>query len=434
MEKIELKRVLQKIVDGDCLPCPSPVLIRLLELIVDERTSSNDLARVIEQDPSLTTRLLKVANSAFYFRSRTVSTISQAMLLIGFNRLRAIALGIALRDSFPMGRVGNMDYEYFWKTSLYRALIAQGFAGNSPVLRHLPKEEVFIAGLILEIGTLMLHSICPEGLKEAFPGGQVPLTEIIAWEQANLGMNHRQIGRIVLARWCFPEQILESQKHFGAGALREESSLLSKLLEYARSATEIFFGTRDDFEFIKEVAPLLGLDLDTVAEILATAFSRVEEIADQFRLQVDSRHDVQEVMGKARRSLMHMNAYLQVGLERIFGLISSIEQLELKDPQAATREARTALENELGAMVRGMRSPLLAIAGVAQRLARDVEGKTASGRCVSTVIDASSQLQAVLNAVEPIAHGSDPTAVQTDPLPPLRQAVDQLQALSVHIH
>jgi two-component system, cell cycle response regulator len=434
MDKIELKRVLQRIVDGDCLPCPSPVLIRLLELIADERTSSNELARVIEQDPSLTTRLLKIANSAFYFRSRTVSTISQAMLLIGFNRVRTIALGISLRDSFPMGRVGNMDYEYFWKTSLYRALIAQGFAGSSPALRHLPNEEVFIAGLILEIGTLMLHSICPEGLKPAFPGGRVPLTELIAWEQANLGMNHRQVGRIILARWCFPEPILESQKHYGAEALREESSLLSKLLEFARSATEIFFGTRDDFEFIKEMAPLLGLDLDGVVEILSTAFFRVEEIADQFRLQVDSRHDVQGVMGKAQRSLMHLNSSLRTGLGKILDLLSNTERRVSTDSLVTIREAGTAIEKALDLMVQEVQSPLLAITGVAQRLARDVERKTELRSCVNTVVNESSQLQAVLDAVEPFAQGFNPAATQIDSLQLLREAMEQLQAIPDHVH
>ncbi len=145
MVKIEKSRIIQEILANEHLPSPSPLLIKLVEMAADETTSVSDLVRVIEQDPGLATRLLKLVNSAFYAREREISSIHQAVVILGFKKLRMMALTLSLRDAFPLGKVVGMDYDYFWKTSLYRALIAHGFVSSSPLLRDIRPEEAFTA-------------------------------------------------------------------------------------------------------------------------------------------------------------------------------------------------------------------------------------------------------------------------------------------------
>src|SRR5512134_2895181 len=123
METTEKSKLLHQIAANDFLPSLSPLTIQLIEAAADEQSSVLDLTRIIEQDPGLTTRLLKLVNSAYFARRSRISSVSHAIIMAGFKKVRLMALNISLRDTFPLGRVAGMDYDLFWKTSLYRALI-----------------------------------------------------------------------------------------------------------------------------------------------------------------------------------------------------------------------------------------------------------------------------------------------------------------------
>ena len=175
-------KLLKDIIDSDGLPSLYPLAIQLVEFAADDQSSASDLASIIEKDPSLTMRLLKLVGSAFFTRVQRITSVTHAVTLLGFKRVRIMALSLSLRDTFPMGKIKGMDYDYFWKTSLYRAIIAQNLA-QSTLPEGLNAEEGFIAGLILEIGMLMLYAVSSDDIRQVFPGGNVPLEEVVSWEE-----------------------------------------------------------------------------------------------------------------------------------------------------------------------------------------------------------------------------------------------------------
>jgi HD-like signal output (HDOD) protein/signal transduction histidine kinase len=429
MEKIERSRILQKIVNSECLPSPSPLITQLLEIAASDLASVQDLTSIIEQDPGLTTRLLKLVNTAFYEHRREVSSISQAILILGFKKLRMMALSMSLRGAFPLGRVKGMDYEIFWKNSLYRAFIAQGFGHSAPALRQLADGEVFTAGLILEIGTLMLFHFCPEDLREDFPGGNVPLEQLVAWEEQHLGINHREVGRLVLRRWHFPDAIVESQQYFGDNVWRQDRSLLCKALEFARVCAHLFCGERSDFEYIRETAPQFGLEMDRVNEILCTTFTKVEEIADQLLLRVNSSEDILGVMEKANQALSRINGSLETNLEKILGLMSEQTQGGPQFPDELLQERKRALENVLDAVAHEIRNPLMAIGGFAQRLTRSVEGKSDLQKYAAIITQESGRLEQVLNEVAAFSRVYQPAFTESDLIAILDNVSDALRDL-----
>lgn len=130
--------------------------MKLVELASDEKSSSMDLVSLIDKDPPLAARLLKLANSAFFSSRNPVSALNQAVVRIGFNRLRVMALSISLRDTFPMGKVGPLNYEKFWTISLYRALISKSLAD---AIKSSNTDEAFTSGLLMEIGLLIFFDI-----------------------------------------------------------------------------------------------------------------------------------------------------------------------------------------------------------------------------------------------------------------------------------
>jgi HD-like signal output (HDOD) protein len=114
---VDSSRVLKELEAGYSLPALSVVALRLVELAADDTCSARELARLIAKDAPLAVRLLKLANSAFFRGSQPVSTLEGAIVKVGFHRLRIMALSFSLRETFPMGKVGPLDYERFWRSS-----------------------------------------------------------------------------------------------------------------------------------------------------------------------------------------------------------------------------------------------------------------------------------------------------------------------------
>src|SRR5208337_5148770 len=125
MEQLTEKEIIEKIRSGYSLPSLSAVAIKLVEIASNEYSSMSEMVKLIEKDPGLAARLIRIANSAFFSAAEPISSIEQSVMRVGSNHLRVMALSLSLRDTFPMGRVGPMDFEKFWRSSLYRALIAK---------------------------------------------------------------------------------------------------------------------------------------------------------------------------------------------------------------------------------------------------------------------------------------------------------------------
>jgi HD-like signal output (HDOD) protein len=431
MQKKDRGALLHQLVERDAFPSPSPLLMQLVNLASDENASPKAMARIIEQDPGLTTRLIKLANSAFYARGRQISSISDAIMLMGFNRLRVMALTFSLRDAFPLGKVGGMDYERFWKTSLYRGIIAQSFARCREKDHTVNDEEAFVAGLILEIGMLMLFQACPEPLRDSFPGGNVSLRETIGWEHDNLGVDHRTVGRLLLKRWQFPESIVESQRFHGDEALTEERPPLGRIVELARSASQLFFGKRTDFELIQKAAGILSVPAERVSEVLCQAFFQVEHASEMLHLQSSTDRDILEAMEKANRALARINDSLQVNLEKFVRLVA--ENGEAGDSPVQSSdihvEKKKAVENVLDAVAHEIRNPLMAIGGFAQRLARNVEEKTDLLKYANIIIQESSRLEQVFKGVVAVSQPYQPTLSESDLVQILDEAISELTNL-----
>jgi signal transduction histidine kinase len=309
-----------------------------------------------------------------------------------------MALNISLKDTFPLGKVKGMDYDFFWKTSLYRAIIAQDLVKGSSLSNLLDHEEVFTAGLILEIGLPLAFHLCPEELKESFPGGDLPLEEVLNWEEKHLGVNHRELGALTLRHWNFPEPFIEIQNNFGLTALLEQAPDFPKIVEVARVCTQLFFsGEEEDFTLLEQISGLLKIGMDRVSEILSQAFFRVEEMARELRLQINPDQDRMEVMEKAGRVLAKINGSLEENLGKLSGLISGRNQTAQPSAADLSPAQKKDLETALEAMAHEIRNPLTAIGGFAQRMVKKGQEQVDVVKYAELIVKESQRLEQVLN-------------------------------------
>ncbi len=295
------EKLVEQLQSGYKLPTLSAVSMQLVKLAADDKSTSLDLARLIKKDPSLTTRLMQLANSAFYRTKNPISTLQQAVNRVGFQRLRVMALSISLRDSFPMGKVGPMDYEKFWRTSMYRALLAQSLAKH---LQICDPEEAFVAGLTLDIGLLVFFDICIKGKKIDIDLDQDDQKKLIEWEREHIGIDHREVGREVLTRWNFPEETIVCQDTIGISDITDKSTELAKITSLATDLTRLVFEQPDSYQQIfAESERIFGLTSEVINTILQEHFKQIQEIADVLLDSPSSEESILPLLDKAHKAL-----------------------------------------------------------------------------------------------------------------------------------
>ena len=198
----------QKLRDTNLLPSPTGVALELLRLVGDEDTKVEVIATVVESDPALAGRMLKLVNSPFVGVARRVVSISVAVRLLGLRTVKNLALGLSLVTSNRNGRCQAFDYEGFWSGSLARAVAARQLAA---FFRNFPPDEAFAAGLLSKVGRLGLAAVCPEEyarvLREA---ASAPSGDLLGMERQAFGIDHQELSAELMADWHLDELFCEA--------------------------------------------------------------------------------------------------------------------------------------------------------------------------------------------------------------------------------
>ena len=380
---------LKQVESGRGLPVLSPVAIKLVELASDDTSSAQDLVDLIEKDPPLVSRLLKLANSAFYHVSAPVSTPTQAVVRVGFDRLRVMALSISLRDTFPMGRIGPLDYEKFWRISLYRAFICKSLATT---LECANAEEAFVAGLLMEIGLLLFFEMFIKGKDENVILDLESLQDLLAWERAHFGVDHHQVGKAALTHWKFPASIVECQELKSGETLRKNMVALPGMCSLAAAWAEEFLQQSSGFPAIFQRAEQdLGLGQDVVNEILLQAFQEVDDVAAQFNLESQRERDLLLLLEKANRTLSQISERISTGeispTGHHFPSLSSVPKND------------RAIQYTLQAIAHEIRNPLTAVGGFARKLSGTLDPGSEEGKYVHLILSEAERLENVLAEV-----------------------------------
>lgn len=189
------------------LPTLPTIIAKMLELVDNPKTSASSLSGLIMQDQVLTARILKLANSSFYAFPRQIATVKLALIVLGFESVKEMALSLSVLNSFKSENNKHFDTSQFWHHS-----ISVG-AGSRMLARETCYRlagEAFVAGLLHDIGKLVLNQYLPEEFAEVqtriWDQGQ-PCEEA---EKIVLGVTHAEIGAWLAERWNLPVNLVEA--------------------------------------------------------------------------------------------------------------------------------------------------------------------------------------------------------------------------------
>ena len=188
------------------LPTPSTIALEIMRLSTSETTSLSDIADIVEKDPALSGKLLQYANTALFAITAPVVSIKQAIVRLGTDIVMGLALGFSLLSKNREGRCEHFDYGGFWSGSLAMAMaarcLAEMQAGFDP-------DELFVCGLLSEIGRLALASIYPQKYSEILAAN---LTEpaLLLEEYKEFGIDHAEVSMELLREWGIPKGYIEA--------------------------------------------------------------------------------------------------------------------------------------------------------------------------------------------------------------------------------
>ena len=219
-----LKKITQSII---ALPTLPAVITQLIGIIDNPTTSARNVAQLISTDQALTAKILKLANSAFYGFPREIATVNHAVVVLGFETVKNLALSVSVLERFSgHGESSGFDRQKFWEHSIGCGVAAKMLATK---FRYRVSGEVFAAGILHDIGKLVLSQYFPADFGEILDVAQSQGIYIGKAEEQVLGVTHAEVGGWLAERWNLPDQLEESiSNHHTPGRLGPRSELTSR--------------------------------------------------------------------------------------------------------------------------------------------------------------------------------------------------------------
>jgi HD-like signal output (HDOD) protein len=257
------------------------IAIRICKLADDPATTTAELSRVIAQDTALTARLLRVANSPGLGMSRTIDTISRAATVLGIRAVRDLALGVAAVHSFDGIPADLITMEDFWGHGMLCAAAAREIASRSR-----PKaaaESAFVAGLLADVGQLLLFKARPAESRQALlmladDPDELTLDQC---EHRILGLTHCSVGAALARRWHLPPVLRACIEFHHAPEEAAEYLAEVSIVHIANSAATLAEIGSSDLRDAEPVFPpawtRLGLDPGCIEEVVSAVRNQMAD-------------------------------------------------------------------------------------------------------------------------------------------------------------
>ncbi len=270
----ELSQKLSTAVDG--MPAFPKSVQRILELTRDVNCTAKDLVQVVDKDPVVTVKILRVVNSAYYSLPKQITSINHALVYLGFNTIKNLALSIAAIGMLPKDNAAGFDGQQYLLHSLATATIAKHLAAR---VDDADPMDCFIAGLLHDFGKVVFAQFMPTDFRLALDMSKETQTSLAMALRRVIGADHAVVGAMLVEKWRFAPNLIETIRHQHPEDLKDTGMIacvfaanqISKKLKFG------FGGNPWVDELPKSIQNRLGGSLDDVISSLGDLTAMIEE-------------------------------------------------------------------------------------------------------------------------------------------------------------
>lgn len=232
MSKLTLEYIVSKVDDMKVLP---EIINKIISLTDDPDSTAQDMEKAILRDQVLTTKILRLANSAYYGYARKISTVSQATVLLGFQAIKSIALASTVSQYLTSELKGySLEKNELWTQSQTCAIISRYIAKQ---IKYPNPEEAYIAGLLRDIGKTILNQHMEKEYSEVLAKIEKDNMSFLEAEKEILGFDHAEIGGKVAEKWNLPKALVDSIGHHHTPENSNINQLLVSIVHVADAIT-----------------------------------------------------------------------------------------------------------------------------------------------------------------------------------------------------
>jgi len=271
------------------------VCLQVQALADSPHTTAADIGEVVSKDTSLTARLLKLVNSAFYGMPSRIDTITRAVNLVGMRELRNLTLAASAAEVFAHIPSTVVDMAAFWQHSVYCGLLSRNLAQCCNVLHS---ERLFTAGLLHDVGRLLMYMKLPEETAKTIEMRGASERDICDIEEEVLGFDHTEVGQALLSHWNLPPNLCATVRYHHRPQDAHDAHLESAILHIGNVVSHCAQDSKDPLgsPFYDPYGALLDSDLNA-EEITIMAIKRIDDSA--FALTRVTASDIQDAISKS---------------------------------------------------------------------------------------------------------------------------------------
>jgi len=263
----------------DELPQLHAAVHQLLEALSDDDIDRNRLADIIDRCPSLSAKLVGLANSAYFGRPSPIKGLSDAIFVIGFRTVRSLSVATALQAPFENIRCPAFQSGRFWLHAVLTAHAARELARNAAADLSLNADEAYLAGLLHGMGLLVLAHLFPDDLNQILESeNQTDSMSVRIREK--FGVTHRSVGAALLKRWHLPDAFTCVAEHYADPDYKGHCWSLCRLIAVAREWADRVIHHEKSNSFDPNGLTLLGITPDNGKVVGNACLERLEAFTE----------------------------------------------------------------------------------------------------------------------------------------------------------
>jgi two-component system cell cycle response regulator len=331
-----LKELLKR---SDRLPTLPAVALKILEVARKEDVTVSEMEKVISADPPLAAKVLRIVNSPFYSLPRKVTSVRQAISLLGVNSVKNLALGFSLVRSNNRSKASGFDYTGFWKKSIITAVAAKLLARQG--MSQVSGEDCFFLGLLEDIGVLAVNQAAPKPYADVLRLKRDKKLAQDAAEREVLGFDHAEAGSFLIESWGLPAVFHQPIRYHHEPECQDNQALkaLTHLLATAAAIADFFSDERplEALGVISESARRRDMEGE-IEQLMIRVFSEAVALGTIFDMDMSRQKSYAEILEEANYELDKNSLLLQ---KTIMEQAKENEQLK----EQAIRDGLTGLHN-----------------------------------------------------------------------------------------
>ena len=331
--------LLEKIIADPSLPTLPAAAIKIVDMCRRDDVPVRQIADTISHDPALAVKILKTVNSGYYNLSHRVTTISHALVLLGLDAVRTLALGFSLVKALRDVEGDDYDPSPIWRRSLYAAITARTIAQRIGSEEH---EEAFLAGLLQDLGILAfiqaLGSVYVTLLKDAERQGR----ELWQVEREQLGLDHTHLGEALAKRWNLPGALTAPirfhEEPWKASAPCRQRVLAVALGNKAALPFLSQSGPNVVGEYLTAASDWFGLDQKSATSILEKTSHAAPAMASMFEIPGDAPINLATILQQGNDAMVELSMKSR-------RQVQEIQQTAAELHKQASHDALTGVHN-----------------------------------------------------------------------------------------